>query len=139
MRICRIIVHIISLLCFVFAQQAQAQFSINITQTDTPLCVGQSIPLNTVVQAVSQNSCFYPNFKNIANSNIDGIGSVFVDPNKNVYVSANYSGTLNFGNLIIPLLMIIIITVILQLALTEHSILVACHNIFSRLMVLEVI
>ena len=85
MRICRIIVHIISLLCFVFAQQAQAQFSINITQADTALCVGQSIPLNTVVQAVSQNSCFYPNFKNISNSNIDGIGSVFVDPNKNVY------------------------------------------------------
>ena len=102
MRICRIIVHLISILCFVFAQQAQAQFSINITQADTALCVGQSIPLNTVVQAVSQNSCFYPNFKNIANSNIDGIGSVFVDPNKNVYVSANYSGTLNFGNLIIP-------------------------------------
>ena len=102
MRIYSIIGHIITLFCLVFAHKAQAQFSIDITQADTALCVGQSISLNTAVQAVSQNSCFYPNFKNIANSNIDGIGSVFVDQNKNVYVSANYSGSLNFGNLLIP-------------------------------------
>jgi len=89
-------------LCWAFVFNANAQFSVDITQADTALCVGQSIPLNTTVQAISQNSCFYPNFKNIANSNIDGIGSVFIDNNKNVYVSANYSGSLNFGNLVIP-------------------------------------
>jgi len=92
---------IVTSVCLLFGMQANAQFSINITQADTALCVGQSIPLNTTVQAISQNSCFYPNFKNITNSNIDGIGSVFVDNNKNVYVAANYSGTLNFGNLVI--------------------------------------